>query len=147
IVDPLAKHMTGDENSTRDMGRVVSFLDELIQTYGLTVIVVHHTGKPARDDPREGGQRLRGSSALFAAADSVLLLEGAAPAFVLSFQLRHAAEPAPLLLQRTDQLWFERAELAAVIGDELRTVAELAGDGKRYRDLVGDDKGERGLVA
>ncbi len=134
IFDPLARFMAGDENRTQDMGRVVAFLDRLTQEYGVTVLVVHHVGKPSKDDPREGGQRLRGSSALFAAADSVLLLERSAGAFSLAFQLRHAAEPEPLLLERGDTLWFRRAETAG----ELQCVPELAGEGKRFKDLVGD---------
>jgi hypothetical protein len=136
--DPLARFMVGDENSTRDMGRVVAFLDELVQTFGSSVLVVHHTGKPSKDDGREGGreggQRLRGSSALFAAADSVLLLDRQRGAFVLSFQLRHAAEPEPMILQRTDRLWFE----PAAVSEELQAVADLAGEGKRFNALRED---------
>jgi hypothetical protein len=74
IIDPLAKFMVGDENSTRDMGRLVAALDTLVEAYGIAIILVHHTGKP-RETERSGGERLRGSSALFGAVDSVLLLD------------------------------------------------------------------------
>jgi replicative DNA helicase len=134
VFDPLARYMLGNENLAQDMGKVVAFLDGLIQEFGVTVLLVHHTGKPGRDDPREGGQRLRGSSALFAAADSVLMLERNRGLFTLSFELRHAPAPDPLILQRTDRLGFERAEVAG----EVRVVAELAGDGKRFSDLRTD---------
>lgn len=132
--DPLARFMSGDENSTRDMGRVVAFLDSLIQAFDVTTLVVHHTGKPAKDDGREGGQRLRGSSALFAAADSVLLLERQRGVFVLSFQLRHGPEPEPMILERTDRLWFQPAR----VSEDLQAVAQLAGEGKRFTPLRED---------
>jgi hypothetical protein len=106
IVDPLARFLTGDENRTQDMNIVVRFLDELIETLHLSVWLVHHTGKPTGVE-REGGQRLRGSSVLFAAADSVLMLDRIRGEYVLSFQLRHAAEPAPLTLTPTAALWLE----------------------------------------
>lgn len=134
VFDPLARFMIGNENATQDMGRVVAFLDRLIQDFRVSVLLVHHTGKPSKDDPREGGQRLRGSSALFAAADSVLMLERSRGHFSLSFELRHAPAPEPLILQRTDRLGFERAEVAG----ELRVVAELAGTGKRFGALRDD---------
>lgn len=105
VLDPLARFLSGDENSAKDMGVLVAALDVLIQEYGLSIIVVHHTGKPG-PDAREGGHRLRGSSALFAAADSVLLLDRSEGGFRLAFELRHAKAPEPMRLERTDTLWF-----------------------------------------
>src|SRR5207244_8496898 len=74
VIDPLARFMTGDENRTQDMNVIVRFLDELIQVHHLATILVHHTAKGSATE-RLGGQRLRGSSVLFAAADSVLMLD------------------------------------------------------------------------
>src|SRR5207249_1742752 len=136
VVDPLARFMLGDENSTRDMGRVVSGLDELVQGYGVAVILVHHLGKPIAADPREGGLKLRGSSALFGAADSVILLdrEKDGDLYRLTFELRHAREPEPLLLERTDHMWFEPAGPA----EDLMAVASIVnGIRLRYSALVG----------
>jgi hypothetical protein len=110
IIDPLARFFSGDENSSRDVGRLVASLDELIQAYGVAIELVHHTAKPSGDDPRAGGLRLRGSTALFAACDSVLLLDrDGTDAFKLSFELRHGAEPAPMRLRRAANLWLEPA--------------------------------------
>jgi hypothetical protein len=117
IIDPLARFLTGDENRTQDMNTVVRFLDDLIQTLHLSVVLVHHTGKPTGAE-REGGQRLRGSSVLFAAADSVLMLDRIRGEYVLSFQLRHAADPPPLTLTPSGTLWLEPgipARLTAVV--------------------------------
>lgn len=110
VIDPLARFFTGDENSARDIGRLIGALDELVQGYAAAVLLVHHTSKPVVNDPKEGGLKLRGSSALFGAADTVLVLEKAGGGlFRLGFELRHAKEPEPMLLRRTDRLWFESA--------------------------------------
>jgi hypothetical protein len=106
ILDPLARFFAGDENSSREVGRLIASLDALIQDLGVAINLVHHTAKPNVLDPREGGHRLRGSSALFAAADSVLLLDRDEDAFRLSFELRHGKEPDPLRMTRTERLWF-----------------------------------------
>jgi hypothetical protein len=134
VIDPLARFFSGDENSAREVGRLVAALDDLIESYRIAVELVHHTGKPSKDDGREGGQRLRGSSALFAAADTVLVLDKAdAGLFRLSFELRHGKEPEPMLLRRTDTLWLELAGPAL----ELLEVAALVDPIRlRYRDLV-----------
>jgi hypothetical protein len=110
IVDPLARFFGGDENSAREVGRLVASLDEMIQGYGLAIVLVHHTAKPSAADPREGGLRLRGSSALFGAVDTALLLDRVEDdRFRLAFELRHGKEPDPLLLERTPHLWFTPA--------------------------------------
>lgn len=67
IVDTVARCMLGaDENSTRDMGLFVSACDKVIHALGTGVLAVHHTGKDGK---------MRGSSALFGACDSVLFLQ------------------------------------------------------------------------
>jgi hypothetical protein len=97
--------MSGDENSTRDMGRVVAALDSLVEAYGVAILLVHHTGKP-REAERAGGERLRGSSALFGAVDSVLLLDKVdAEHLRLTLELRHGPELEPRTLRRTPGLW------------------------------------------
>lgn len=68
VVDTLARSMAGgDENSSGDMGLVISRLDQIRQEHGCGVLVVHHSGK----DPTQE----RGSSALRAAADSDVRVE------------------------------------------------------------------------
>jgi hypothetical protein len=64
VVDTLARSMSGDENSAKDMGLFVRGCDLLRTTLNATVMVVHHTGK--------SGATERGSSALRAAADVML---------------------------------------------------------------------------
>lgn len=110
IIDPLARFFSGEENSAREVGRLIGSLDELIQAYGVALLLIHHAAKPTATDPREGGLRLRGSSALFGAADSVLMLDRAeGDLFRLTFELRHGKEPEPMLLTRSERLWFAPA--------------------------------------
>jgi uncharacterized protein YjhX (UPF0386 family) len=62
IFDTLARCMVGgDENSAKDMGLFVRGCDTIRQELGCAVAVVHHAGKSGA---------YRGSSALYAAADS-----------------------------------------------------------------------------
>jgi bifunctional DNA primase/polymerase-like protein/AAA domain-containing protein len=133
-LDPLARFFSGEENSARDMGRLVASLDRLIQEYRVAVELVHHTGKPQAGDPRQGGHRLRGSSALFGAADAVVLLDRTAEAWRLSFELRHAEEPAPMTLTRSASLWYS----ASGPPEKFVAVAELVSAfGLKWAALVG----------
>jgi AAA domain len=133
-LDPLARFMTGEENSARDVGRLINSLDRLIQEYRIAIELTHHAGKPSNGDPRQGGQRLRGSSALFGAADTVTMLDRTQDAWTLSFELRHAEEPSPMLLDRTPSLWFTPAGPP----EKLVAVAELVKDiPMRYSTLTG----------
>ena len=65
VIDTLARHIEGDENSTRDMTEFVRAVDGLRNAFpGSTAVIIHHTGNNA-----EAITRSRGSSALKAACD------------------------------------------------------------------------------
>lgn len=64
IIDTLARSAVGvDENSNKEMGEFVAACDYIRNTMEAAVLVVHHTGKNGD---------IRGASALYGAADSVL---------------------------------------------------------------------------
>ena len=66
VVDTLARAMVGgDENSAQDMGLVLAAGVRIQAALNCALLAVHHTGK----DSERG---MRGSSALFGAADTVL---------------------------------------------------------------------------
>jgi hypothetical protein len=66
VIDTLARSAEGlEENSAKDMGRFVGACDRLRRALDCAVLVVHHTGKSGK---------IRGSSALYGAADCVLSL-------------------------------------------------------------------------
>jgi replicative DNA helicase len=106
VLDPLSRFHDLDENTTRDMGMIIAALGQLVDAYGLAILLVHHIAKPSTGDPRQGGFRLRGSSALFGAADTVMMLDRTDDGFRLGLELRNGREREPLLLARTNHLWF-----------------------------------------
>lgn len=97
VVDTLARHMTGDENSTRDMGAFLLTCETIRSQFpGSVLLIVHHTGNA--DDAKH---RSRGSSALKAAMDfelhcdkgllSVTKLKDGDPPEPIAFKLRPVA--------------------------------------------------------
>jgi hypothetical protein len=69
VVDTLARSIVGlEENSATEMGEALHACGELQRATGATVLLIHHTGKG------EGKDVERGSSALRAAADSMIIV-------------------------------------------------------------------------
>jgi hypothetical protein len=72
VVDTFARAIPGgNENDAKDVGLAVLAADRIRAATGACVVFVHHAGK----DPAKGA---RGSSALRAAADTEILVEGLA---------------------------------------------------------------------
>ena len=65
VFDTLARCMSGDENSSTDMGDAIRAMDIIKGHFGAAIIAVHHQGK-------DSGRGLRGSSALLGALDVAL---------------------------------------------------------------------------
>ena len=66
VIDTLGKAMAGlNENDAMDAGKFIRFCDSLVESFGCSVIAIHHTGK---DDTRGA----RGSSAFHAGFDTVI---------------------------------------------------------------------------
>lgn len=73
IVDTLHRHARGaEENSSKDMGKVLHALGEIATSTQAHVLMVHHSGKRV-----ENGAR--GSSALLGAVDTELIVSGSPP--------------------------------------------------------------------
>ncbi len=141
VFDPLARLMAGDENSTRDMSRVVDALDRIVRTTGAAILVLHHSGKPRAEDPRDGGHLARGSSVLYAAADSVMVMDRAGEGqFKISFELRHGRELEPLLLERRpEDFWL----VPAGPREEVLAVARVLGTaGLPWKAAMGAIEGD-----
>jgi hypothetical protein len=62
IIDTLHRNMTGDENSSSDIGQFVANIDNHLKPLGAAVLIVHHSGHGT-------AQRSRGSSSIRAAMD------------------------------------------------------------------------------
>lgn len=89
VIDTLARHLIGDENSTQHMSEFIKQVDGLRDTFpDSTALIVHHTGNNA-----EATGRSRGSSALKAAVD----VEIQCMKFELTFtKMKDSAPPAPV---------------------------------------------------
>lgn len=139
IFDPLAKFHLSDENSAQEMSAVMRASDHLIEKFGCAVIIIHHIGKPNAENPRRGGDRLRGSSAVFADIDTLMEVERKStesvmePILQLTFELRRG-EPLP-------SLYVKRMRDGRVIymGEEYMWGSAAEGDGfksnKRFAKL------------
>jgi hypothetical protein len=91
IVDTLARCLVGgDENSAKDVGIAVEALDVIRRRTGAHVCAVHHSGKDAKAGAR-------GSSAIEAAADTVLEVSSAEQLVTLTTtKQKNRAEGEPI---------------------------------------------------
>jgi AAA domain-containing protein len=95
IIDTVARCLIGgDENSSRDMGYLVAAADKTRKELGATVVLIHH--------PVKKGQSERGSGALKAAMDTVILMrrEGSLIEFVCKKQKDDDEFPTMYLRRR-----------------------------------------------
>lgn len=109
ILDPMAKFHLLDENSSQEMAVVGRVGDHFIEDTGCSVVWVHHASKPpssAMENPRTGGDRLRGSSAIFADVDTVMLVDlkssekAVEPVISLDFILRRGTPVGQIYVRR-----------------------------------------------
>lgn len=109
ILDPMAKFHLLDENSAQEMSVIGRVGDHFIEKTGCSVIWVHHSSKPpssAMETPRSGGDRLRGSSAIFADVDTVMLVDlkssekAPEPVIALDFILRRGTPIGQIYVRR-----------------------------------------------
>lgn len=85
-LDTLARTFgTGDENSQKDMNAYISGVDRIRDHFGAVVGIVHHTGK-------DSDKGLRGSSALYAAMDTVIKTDRKGTALTLKNQQPHGKQ-------------------------------------------------------
>jgi RecA-family ATPase len=105
IFDPLTKFHLLDENSAQAMSTIARVWDSWIEKYGISIIIVHHTGKQSVEFPRRGGDRLRGSSAIFGDLDTLIEVDrvsstsNSEPVLNLRFEMRRG-EPLPVMIVR-----------------------------------------------
>lgn len=106
FADPMAKYHGVKEDSSEEMGRILRFTDYLIEKYNLSWVWTHHTTKPSVENPRQGGDRIRGSSAIFGDMDSIILVnrksanDNPEPVLELTFELRRSEPMRAKYLKR-----------------------------------------------
>jgi hypothetical protein len=105
IIDTLARALGDcDENSTKDMGRLIEGCQALQHDGDRTVLLVAHTGKKSQ-------KGIRGSSALFAALDTVLATKRVAKGVQIQIEKQKESE-------KTRILYFEMKKFALPDGGE-----------------------------
>jgi KaiC/GvpD/RAD55 family RecA-like ATPase len=108
VVDTLARAFgAANENETAHMNTFIAQCDRLRLEFEATVLIVHHTGKSAYGE--------RGSSALKAAVDTALSLEGSKGTLTLTRKKQKDGEEGP----------FAEIALAPLAGS--RVVKEIGG--------------------
>jgi len=138
VFDPFAQFHLSDENSAQETSALMRVFNHIIEDYGCAVIVVHHTAKETPDNPRRGGNRLRGSSAIFGDIDTFIEVQRKSsehsrePVLGLSFELRRG-EPI-------EEIFVERLMDGRVryLGDGYEfggTAKKDQGPRSKYRDL------------
>jgi hypothetical protein len=95
LLDPLVRLHSGDENDARYIAALLGFLRTLSRQHALAIAVVHHMSKKSR---RHLGQSLRGSSDLWAWADSAAYLTRVRDQVLLTLEHRSAPAPDPIAL-------------------------------------------------
>ncbi len=76
VVDSLTKAHSAEENSVKEMSRVTEQWEALCRDYGCAVTAIHHMNKPSATNAKARvGNRMRGSSALFAFVRHVVGVE------------------------------------------------------------------------
>ncbi len=95
VLDTVARHFGGDENSSQEVGALIAHAAEMGARWGAAVLLVHHSGHTA-------GDRARGSSAFRAAADAEYLAkrEGETGRITLRcMKAKDHDEPQPLAFE------------------------------------------------
>lgn len=141
VMDPLAKFNLSNENDSQEMGAIMRVIDHYVEDYKSAWIIVHHIGKQDPDPAKQkrGGDRLRGSSAIFADVDTLLEVTRLSsehtpePTLKLSFELRRGEPIEDLYIQRHRDGIIEYMGDGFTFGGRVEKT-EKFGKGK-YRDL------------
>ena len=105
IFDPLIRFHDVDENSATGMSEVFGKIKQLIEKLGISVILVHHTGKVQS----KGG---RGSSVIIGEYDSCITIHKEQDDYIrLTYDMRHVETPPSNQIRfNSDTFWFEKKD-------------------------------------
>ena len=105
VFDPLIRFHDAEENSANGISEVFSRIRQLIDELGISVILVHHTGKVET----RGG---RGSSAITGEYDSCLTIHKEQDDCIrLTYDMRHVETPPSNQIRfNSDTFWFEEKD-------------------------------------
>lgn len=147
ILDPFREIFSGDENTAQDVGVFLDFIDDIIDGYQCSIVIIHHSGK----DVKKGG---RGSSVLEGWVDSYIEMKKKSkkgePLRIdfCPLSLRHAQVPAePISAQMVDYEFvvLGEDEKPMLIIDKVRKYSEY-NDEFKSSDIMAANLGTRAPV-
>jgi len=108
ILDPLGNAWSGKENEQEQARQLTSYLNTLIERFGIAILVVHHWRKATKEF-RTGGQMAAGSYVWEAWLDCHVTLEGQSSSVTIScHKNRNRPKFTPFLAKlNEDSLCFE----------------------------------------
>jgi hypothetical protein len=150
IIDPLLRFTRVPD--ANDYARVTTALEPLLvlaRETGTHVLLVHHLGKGERSEPTDG---ILGSTALFAAVDTALLMRRTDKYRTLQTRQRYGTDlPEAVLLfdaeHRSLELGAERSEAdVRAVSEEILRFLESATEPKTEPEIADAVEGKTGVV-
>lgn len=130
ILDPLYMFIDGDLTEIADITKCNSIIDNIIDKYNCSMVIVHHSRKP-REESTQGIMEALGSIAITAFYDSILWFEKInSQASLLHFLLRNAKSPQPILVsQNAHGLWqlIDISKLLSYLPNSISDITRLSG--------------------
>ena len=115
VLDTLLDFHDADENSNREMKGVMAVLRGLRDKHRLTIIVVHHTGKPQGGASPSQNYRPRGASVISGSVDQNVIISGARDGFKMRIPKRRGGTvPDAVLVRFVESVVEDKPALALV---------------------------------
>lgn len=113
IFDPLSSIHNVNENDNIQIRNVLDSVTEISRHTGAASIVIHHFGKPQKDDDRPAVYRTRGGSSIRDWADTLIALthkkhERKILRQIEFCKVRNGPEPASLVIERDKETFLSR---------------------------------------
>jgi len=129
IFDTLACIHSADENSSREMGVVMTALKHLRDRLGLTVIFTHHTAKPSAGEERSANYKARGSTVIAGSIDAHISLTE-----TKSGSIRMTTPKARGLANGKRKLLYDMVDLGTPSDPGVKLVAQM--DATAHQNLI-----------
>ena len=147
VIDPWVRYNEADENESTEMRNALLQLDRLIERFGVSILIVHHTKKKTMEELQENMDAIRGSSVLRSHPNVNILLsrvkvnEGnaAEPLVRMQWESNFAEGQPALMLRRGATGLFERdwEKRQSGMGDLIvETLGSVEGRALSKNDLV-----------
>ena len=145
IFDPLTSLHCVNENDNVQIRRILDNLTEICRRANVTAILIHHFGKPGKDDDGSTQHRVRGGSSIRDWADTVMTFshqkhETKILRKLEFIKVRNGPEPKPIILERDKETFLSSVtdgDGVCTPGKVREVVVELGGRVDGHRRLQG----------